>query len=122
MKYIEATTDADLAQTLGAIDAAYLADMRAQLGRAPGQTIDSKLNARGEIIGPADSIITTAWVKPIVSTDSKVVGGLIPVDEKTLAYVPPAKVADVKDETELPAKWQTELATKDAAAAATPKT
>jgi hypothetical protein len=119
IKYLAFDDDKALAAKLDAINADYLAAMAQKLGRAPGETIDSVINPyTGEIIGPADSIITVGLVEAL--TFEGVAGGLVPVDDALIARetVDPAHAADAKADAELDPKWQAELDAKAADAVA----
>ncbi len=119
IKYLAFDDDKALAAKLDAINADYLAAMAQKLGRAPGETIDSVINPyTGEIVGPADSIITTGLLSAL--TFEGVAGGLVPVDDALLARetVDPTHAADAKADAELDPKWQAELAARAADAVA----
>lgn len=115
LRYIAFTDAKQLTAKVDAINADYLAAMAQKLGRRPGETIDSVIDREGNIVGPADRIITTGLVAARVFDG--VEGGLLAVDEATLAReaVDPRHVEDAKPVAELDAKWIAEVAKLDAA-------
>jgi hypothetical protein len=83
-RYVDIADATTFARTVADLDATYMADMRAKLGRGPAETIDSLIDARGKITGPAGRTITTKLCEPVVVAGTS--GGLIVVEETVRAY------------------------------------
>jgi hypothetical protein len=84
LRYVDIADATTFARTVLDLNETYMADMRARLGRGPAETIDSSIDGRGAITGPAGRIITTKLHDPVTVVGTT--GGLIVVDDTVRTY------------------------------------
>ncbi len=83
-RYVDIADATTFGRLVADLDAAYFASMRARLGRTPAQTIDSTIDGRGAVTGPAGRHITTRFVESI--TVAGQTGGVVAVNDKVRTY------------------------------------
>lgn len=103
IKFLERDTVEDLTADADKINAAYLEDLREQLGRAPGETLDSVVDVyTGKLLRPADRVITTRAV-PVYQHEGRD-GGVMVVPASVEKYLDARLASDLKERAELSAK------------------